>query len=591
MIHLRCLIVIAVAQTLVTFGCNGSNSQPADLDERPAVSTLAQSPVSEVKTAPPAVEAAKDLLEEPAPPTVDSSPEPPLDAEPEVASYPLPPKSTYLLWLPTTSGPLLVGLDIVINDQPLRVAFDEQVDAILSEAADEESVSWEQLFGYVTANPQTFGQAARINESQYRNLTRRFDRNRNDRPEQQEAARFIFRDAGFSNEFRLVGTDAYRGINRSNSVIFQTLDTNQDRQIDIGEMESAEHSLLTLDRNADQRLDLSEVETETQQDDQAWNKRRSTQWGEVAMDLSGYVDWSMFAYTLDELPQQGPFGLPNNAIARLLQTHPTINRDTSRAMSDVFPDLHLEIHFSKQREPSEIKVTWISEALAASTQVQQPTSDCLSVSSSMLRICFRASDLLDNANGTIPEQAFVMLDVNQDGGLDMDEIPEPALQQYPFEELDQDGDGKLTLEEIREGMSSPRSIWNFQVRGRAAEVPDGVFDWLDENEDGFLSTRELRAAPQVLRALSKDNQVTPEDLPDSYRVHLGRCEPNRESDLFSSRLSDPSSVATGFPSWAIAMDSNRDGEISRNEFPGNLGQFDKLDQNRDGFLSPEELGK
>jgi hypothetical protein len=36
------------------------------------------------------------------------------------------------------------------------------------------------------------------------------------------------------------------------------------------------------------------------------------------------------------------------------------------------------------------------------------------------------------------------------------------------------------------------------------------------------------------------------------------------------------------------MRRNRDGDVSRREFLGPLGQFDRLDRDEDGLISPDE---
>ncbi len=93
--------------------------------------------------------------------------------------------------------------------------------------------------------------------------------------------------------------------------------------------------------------------------------------------------------------------------------------------------------------------------------------------------------------------------------------------------LDKDGDGKVSREEFP---------------GQPA-----VFDRLDSNKDGFLSSAD--------RAVDAD-------------------APGRADSLRLRRL--------------MAMDQDKDGKVSRTEFRGAAAAFDRLDTNKDGFLSRED---
>jgi hypothetical protein len=42
------------------------------------------------------------------------------------------------------------------------------------------------------------------------------------------------------------------------------------------------------------------------------------------------------------------------------------------------------------------------------------------------------------------------------------------------------------------------------------------------------------------------------------------------------------------PAWFRRMDRNRDGDVSRREFFGSREQFDRLDRDGDGLISPAE---
>ncbi len=151
---------------------------------------------------------------------------------------------SFRMFLPTTSGPLVVDVEIRVGDQPLQTAFDDRIQAVIEAAGDAGSeLTWTRLFKHVAADPEQFGRSSPINSQQYKDLIRRYDKNRNKRPDQDEVARFLFRDAGYAGPFRLTGSDYFREINRSLSAVFAAIDRNDDRVLETEEIDRAGESL------------------------------------------------------------------------------------------------------------------------------------------------------------------------------------------------------------------------------------------------------------------------------------------------------------------------------------------------------------
>lgn len=497
----------------------------------------------------------------------------------------------FRVWLPTTSGRMLIDVDIRVGGQPLVDAFDQRMASVMQQAGDPASLSWPELFRYVSSKPQQFGRSSSINAQEHRNLIRLFDRNRNKRADVNEVARFVFRGTGTSEPFRLVGSDFYRKINRTRSEVFAKIDRDGDRRLEISEIELADESIYRLDHNGDRCVELSEVESSSSRDeDSAWKNQRSSRWGEVAMDLTGYVDWQMFSYTVGDSFVRGPFGQPRSLFARLDSNEDArVDEAEVRHLLEIAPDIRLRIDFPNipASEPAKIQIVSMLEELQRVTE-SSATSDQINIRGEGLRLVARVQDRRNGAN-PISAEAFAALDANNDGGLDEDEIPTPALRDYSFQDLDADEDGRLTFQELQQGMSPTAPIWSVQVRARAAESPDGVFAWLDENQDGVLSTREIAGTANRLRQIvAGREEIAAIDLPDAFLIQFGRGDPDRDAQFFAASPSKPDPPVS-WPRWAQAMDANRDQDISTEEFVGTRVQFDTLDLNSDGFISPNEL--
>jgi Ca2+-binding EF-hand superfamily protein len=527
--------------------------------------------------------------------------EPGLDlvpAEPaeEIMITELPP--AFRMLVPTTAGPLIVDAQIQIGDDDLSAAFRQRIDDLIADANQdpESDLTWDELFEFLVGDPQQFGrQQIPMNRGQRRRVIQQIDANRNNRPDRDEVARLVFRSNGINVPFRLLGTDYFREINRSGSVLFAALDTDGNGSLDTSEVAAASQSLMRFDPNADQRIDLGEVieqraEPPQRNNDPAWNRRRSSRRGEVAMDLAGYVDWTMVSYALENMRGAVPFSLPGNLVDAIdVDQNESINSEEAKSLLNGPADVRLLIQFSADFDQPTIKVEYLRGDSDAVT-VTHRTPGQLAIADEAFALIASVSDR-QTAGNRIPREVFEMLDANNDGGLQADEIPDGAPDEWSFADLDADEDGKLTFQEINSAAKDQKlPIWGVQVRARGAEFPDAVFAWLDANHNGFLSTREILTAPARLRVgTTADQPITATDIPDTFALQFVRADPMQDMQQNFRFESPASTVQQSQPVWAQPMDTNRDGEISQVEFPGSLAQFAKLDDNGDGFISSDEL--
>lgn len=152
-------------------------------------------------------------------------------------------------------------------------------------------------------------------------------------------------------------------------------------------------------------------------------------------------------------------------------------------------------------------------------------------------------------------------DKNGDGFLQRDELP-PAYR-AAFERIDTNKDGKISREELTQGIASLRP------RRRPSDVIYMLVEMSDSNED---SQREVQRAYEILRRLdrNKDGKIDADELKVG-REHVA----NTRVDFLFKQL-----------------DANKDGRISREEAKGHvLANFADIDVNRDGFIDRAELLK
>lgn len=105
-------------------------------------------------------------------------------------------------------------------------------------------------------------------------------------------------------------------------------------------------------------------------------------------------------------------------------------------------------------------------------------------------------------HGGPPSPLLFLFDEDQDGAISADEIEAAST---ALQTLDADGDGKLTIDELR----PPRP-----PQGPQGHRPPPVIAALDQDQDGRLSATELDAAPESLRELDRDQdgELSPEEL-------------------------------------------------------------------------------
>ncbi|TWU57792.1 hypothetical protein [Rubripirellula reticaptiva] len=444
------------------------------------------------------------------------------------------PPSDHRIWLPTSAGPIVIDVDIRIDDLPLAESFNRWIDTVLSEIyrAEDSLPTWDSFLDHVQSSPERFSDSVARSADSPNDVIRRYDLNRNGTVENKEAAKFLFQASQFASPFRVFGTMAMRHVNRNRSPIWMLIKDDP--------AGGATKLAPTFDRNGDARIDLNEVAGDRIGESQvrniatrsAWDRRQSHRRGDVAMDLDGHIDWSSLSYAID--------------------------RDTVKTVWPNSLDLHHQLDTD------------------ASGTIDAEEAEGLKTVAAHLRIMVE----ILNPNGA-PEIKVINRDPSIESMLVTTDHPARVIIDGP----------KLRL--IIEGVGPPTpqpmaNVWKHQVRARAAEVPDAVFAWLDADNNRRLSQREVAALKSRMRSIDSVQAI-----PDTVIVQIGRGDPSQDDLLFS--LARPISgggadnLADDRPAWAVGMDANRDGDVSELEFMGPIEQFRRWDRNGDKFLDSDEI--
>jgi hypothetical protein len=115
---------------------------------------------------------------------------------------------------------------------------------------------------------------------------------------------------------------------------------------------------------------------------------------------------------------------------------------------------------------------------------------------------------------------------------------------------------------------------------------------MDLNRDRRLGEREVREAVARVSSWDRngDGVVSSDEIPHNFQMSIARGQvvPAANPRVAHSGVTVPAVSTAAGPSWFRKMDRNRDGDISRREFLGTRADFDRMDTDKDGLLSPGE---
>jgi len=187
-----------------------------------------------------------------------------------------------------------------------------------------------------------------------------------------------------------------------------------------------------------------------------------------------------------------------------------------------------------------------------------------------------------------PATLFERFDVNQDGKITNDELPERAMERLT--KADSDGDGSITRDELKSHFQERRrgggSKWGRQTREKSQEPdtpkrrpdPAKIFERLDSNKDKSLSLEEFTEGMKRRHQHAYRHRGKPQGQHKGMDQRRGP----------GSRYRKPQKKQRGYIALKL-FDQNRDGSISNEEIETFTVRLKKLDGNSDGKISAEEL--
>lgn len=150
--------------------------------------------------------------------------------------------------------------------------------------------------------------------------------------------------------------------------------------------------------------------------------------------------------------------------------------------------------------------------------------------------------------------------------------------------------GSIAL--MAEGDQKPEKCGGKEKMGGGIEKR---FEMMDKNTDGFVEKDEFKGPPQIFDKIDadKDGKITKEEMKQHHENKKKEFDTDGDGQLSAQERENMQKkmMGKGIEEQFKRKDKNGDGFLDKSEFIGPPQVFDKLDEDKDGKLSMDELKK
>jgi Ca2+-binding EF-hand superfamily protein len=416
--------------------------------------------------------------------------------------------------------------------------------------------------------------------------------------------------------------------NGAGQLLFQRLDTNDDKHLDREELSRAEQTLARFDFDGDGTFSRAELQPIggaylPRPAPMAAARGGTASYGrllELSEPPSRLARSMLDRYDKPEGQAAGPASSPAAAapaagvsgndrlsaselrIPRPLFDQHDVNHDGELEFEELLqlaasglPTVELAVRTGLLR-PGQAAVELVSSTANAPVEVRGTQAGTIKIVAPGVGVEIGAAGPI----GSPPLRDMLLnqlkaFDTDNNGYLERAEARRSFLGQL-FDALDADGDGKVFPLEARAYADRRESQAAGRISANVNDLGRDLFAILDRNQDSRLGKSELNAALARFTEwdTNRDGQLAPGEVTHQMGLTFAPAQPQIPGGpaffgpVRAQPPRGPGGGPRGEPEWFRRMDRNHDGEITRREFPGTRAAFDRLDANGDGLIDPGE---